>query len=154
MSIYGALGRGGAAKGVTPSDPGWLTQRFPADQGRFQVRYVGKNEPVQSLTGDPAEGGYFGTTRTYSIANGRIVTDLAGTPIEIAVYKLGAKYLSASGALIAGKRGPRGLSRRHAYGRRQSNARRAGPDAFPPSPRAALGLRREARRGAARGRRV
>ena len=50
---------------------------------------------LQSLTGDAFEASYLGTTRTYNIANGKIVTDLAGTPIEIAVYKIGDKYLAA-----------------------------------------------------------
>jgi hypothetical protein len=48
---------------------------------------------MQSLTGDLVDDSYLGTSRTYNIANGKIVTDLAGTPIEIAVYKLGDKYL-------------------------------------------------------------
>ena len=34
-------------------------------------------------------------SRTYNIANGKIVTELVGTPIEIAVYKLGDKYFGA-----------------------------------------------------------
>ena len=50
---------------------------------------------MQSLTGDAFEASYLGTSRTYSIAGGKIVTDLVGTPIEIAVYKVGEKYLAA-----------------------------------------------------------
>jgi len=41
------------------------------------------------------EAAAVGETRPYAIANGRIVTDLVGTPIEIAVYKLGDQYLGA-----------------------------------------------------------
>lgn len=93
--LYGALGKGTGAKPLTPSDPGYVTQRFPADQGQFQVRYVGSRAATPSLTGDTVEGSYLGTSRTYSIANGKIVTELVGTPLEISVYKLGAKYLGA-----------------------------------------------------------
>jgi hypothetical protein len=95
MIVYGALGKGGAAKGVTPAQPGYVTQRFPADQGQFEVRYIGRNVAMQSLTGDAVEGSYLGVSRTYTIANGRIVTDLVGTPVEIAVYKAGDKYVAA-----------------------------------------------------------
>ena len=83
------------AKPLTPAEPGYVTQRFPANQGQFQVRYVGRNVAMQSLTGDAVEASYLGTSRTYDIANGKIVTELVGTPIEIAVYKLGDKYLGA-----------------------------------------------------------
>jgi hypothetical protein len=95
MIIYGALGKGEDAKPLTPSDPGYVTQRFPANQGQFQVRYVGRNAALQSLTGDAVEASQLGTSRTYNIANGRIVTDLVGTPIEISVYQLGDRYLAA-----------------------------------------------------------
>jgi hypothetical protein len=50
---------------------------------------------MQSLTGDAVAAGYEGISRTYNIQNGKIVTELVGTPIEIAVYKLGDKYLAA-----------------------------------------------------------
>ncbi len=95
MIIYGALGKGAAAKPLTPDQPGYVTQRFPANQGQFQVRYVGRNAALQSLDGDAAEGAYLGASRTYNIANGKIVTELVGTPIEVAVYKLGDKYFGA-----------------------------------------------------------
>jgi hypothetical protein len=49
----------------------------------------------QSLTGDLAAGSYLGATRAYRINKGKIVTDLAGTPIEITVYKVGNDYLAA-----------------------------------------------------------
>jgi hypothetical protein len=65
------------------------------NQGQFQVRDVRRNVALQSLTGDAFEASYLGTTHTYNIANGRIATDLAGTPIEIAVYKNGDKYVAA-----------------------------------------------------------
>ncbi len=92
MIVYGALGKGSAASALTPAEPGYVTQRFPANQGQFQVRYVGRHVALESLTGDAVEGTYLGTSRTYDIGHGRIVTDLAGTPIEIAV---GDKYFGA-----------------------------------------------------------
>src|SRR5262249_10871284 len=96
MIVYGALGQGGAvAKPLLPSQPGFNTQRFPVNQGQFQVRYVAKGVSMQSLIGEAAEASYLGTTRTYSVQNGRILTDLAGTPVEITVYKMGDKYVGA-----------------------------------------------------------
>jgi hypothetical protein len=95
MIIYGALGKGPDAKPLTPAEPGYVTQRFPANQGQFQVRYVGRKEAMQSLTGDTVDASYLGTSRTYNIANGKIVTELVGTPIEITVYKVSGKYLGA-----------------------------------------------------------
>ena len=97
MIIYGALGKGPGAKPVQPHQPGYVTQRPPATQGQFQVRYVGKNVPIQSLTGDMVAASYLGTSRTYNIANGKIITELVGTPIEISVYKMGDKYVGARG---------------------------------------------------------
>jgi hypothetical protein len=95
MIIYGALGEGANVKPLPPAEPGYVTQRFPANQGQFQVRYVGKDVAAQSLAGDAFEASYLGTSRTYNIQNGKIVTELVGTPIEIAVYKLGDTYYGA-----------------------------------------------------------
>ena len=95
MIIYGSLGKGPDAEPLTPAEPGYVTQRFPANQGQFQVRYVGRNVEMQSLTGDTVDASYLGTSRTYNIANGKIVTELVGTPIEITVYKVGDKYVGA-----------------------------------------------------------
>ena len=95
MIIYGSLGAGSSPKPLVPADPGYDTQQFPANQGQFQLRYVGKNIAMQSLAGDAYETSYLGTSRTYNIAGGKIVADLAGTPIETTVYKVGDKYLAA-----------------------------------------------------------
>ena len=96
MIVYGALGEGPNPK-LTPSDPGYYPQFYPANQGQFQVRYVGKNVSMQSLGGDLAEASYAGSTRTYNIQNGKIFTEMAGTPIDIKIYKLGDKYYGARG---------------------------------------------------------
>ncbi|MGH9888870.1 MAG: DUF3604 domain-containing protein, partial [bacterium] len=97
MIVYGALGKGGAPSKLVPAEPGYVTQSFPANQGHFQVRYVGKGVEMQSLTGNAFGASYIGATRGYEIQNVKSVTDLVGTPIEIAVYKLGNKYLAARG---------------------------------------------------------
>ena len=94
MVVYGALGKGGATKPLTPSDADYVTQQFPANQGQFQVRYIGKTVN-QSLIGDSIRASYLGASRTYTIANGKIVTDIVGTPFEISVYKVGDKYVGA-----------------------------------------------------------
>jgi hypothetical protein len=95
MIIYGALGKGKNTKPLKPAEPGYVTQQFPENQGELQVRYVGKKAILPSLTGNPAEASYAGTTQTYNIKDGKIVTALVGTPIEITVYKVGDKYLGA-----------------------------------------------------------
>jgi signal peptidase I len=47
------------------------------------------------LIGDSIRASYLGASRTYTIANGKIVTDIVGTPFEISVYKVGDKYVGA-----------------------------------------------------------
>jgi hypothetical protein len=95
MIIYSALGAGPAQKALTPDQPGYVTQRYPTGQGQYQVKYIGRNVAMQSLIGDAVAAAYEGTAKTYNIQNGKIVTDLVGTPIEIAVYQMGGKYLAA-----------------------------------------------------------
>src|SRR4030095_15806937 len=80
---------------LLPAEPGYVTQRFPNDQGQLQVRYVGRRVALQSMTGDAVAASALGTSQTYNIRGGKIVTALVGTPIEVAVYKLGDKYLGA-----------------------------------------------------------
>ena len=50
---------------------------------------------LPSLTGDATAASQLGATGPYFISNGKIVTALVGTPIEITVYKVGDKYLGA-----------------------------------------------------------
>lgn len=95
MIIYGDLGRGDKPKALEPIDPGYVTQRFPVNQGEFQVRYVGKKMTLQSLIGNPVAASYGGGSQTYNIKDGKLVTSLVGTPIETTIYKLGDKYLGA-----------------------------------------------------------
>ena len=48
--------RAAKAETTEPIDPGYVTERFPANQGELQIRYVTKKMPLQSLTGDPVGG--------------------------------------------------------------------------------------------------
>ncbi len=95
MIIHGDLGQAGKGKATEPIEPGYVTERFPANQGELQIRHVGKKMPLQSLTGNPVGASYLGTSQTYNIQDGKILTSLVGTPIEITVYKVGEKYLAA-----------------------------------------------------------
>jgi hypothetical protein len=95
MIIYGASGKGAAAKPLTADEPEYFTQRFPANQGQFQLRYVGRKMALPSLTGDATAASHLGATGPYLISNGKIVTALVGTPIEITIYKVGDQYLGA-----------------------------------------------------------
>ena len=92
---YGASGKSASGKAATPAEPGYVTERFAANQGELQLRYVGRKPARPSLFGDAAEGSALGASRTYYINNGKIVTALVGTPIEITVYKVGDKYVGA-----------------------------------------------------------
>lgn len=97
MIIYGSLGKGSKDGSLTPSDANYITQSLPLNQGQYQVRYVDKKVEMQSLAGDVVEAGKLGLTRAYTISNGKIQTDLEGTPILTAVYKLNDKYYAARG---------------------------------------------------------
>ena len=70
-------------------------KQFAENQAVLQIRYVGKQAKLPSLTGDVADASYLGLSQPYYINNGKIVTSLVGTPIEITVYKLGGKYYGA-----------------------------------------------------------
>ena len=85
MIIYGALGKGAAAKPLTPAEPGYITHDIAP------LRQLADS----ALAGDAPDASYLGGTRSYFLRDGKIVTALAGTPIEIAVYKVGDKYLGA-----------------------------------------------------------
>jgi len=93
--LYGASGKSASAKPATPIEPGYVTQRFAANQGQLQLRHVGGRFTLPSAVGDAASASYLATSSPYYINNGKIVTALVGTPIEVTVYKMGDKYLGA-----------------------------------------------------------
>lgn len=92
---FSASGKSAAGKPATPVEPGYVTERFAANQGQYTVRYLGSNTSLPSLTGDAALKSRLGTAGAYYINDGKLVIALVGTPIEIAVYKVGDKYLGA-----------------------------------------------------------
>ena len=61
----------------------------------MQISHVGRRFTEPSLSGDIAESSYLGASRAYYINNGKIITALVGTPIEMTVYKVGDKYVGA-----------------------------------------------------------
>jgi Protein of unknown function (DUF3604) len=93
--VYGTSGKSASGKPAPPSEPGFVTQQFAANQGQFELRYVSPKMALPSLVGKAAEAAYLGTSGPYYINNGKIVTQLVGSPIEITVYKAGDKYYGA-----------------------------------------------------------
>lgn len=91
--VYGESGP--QPKPALPSQPGFVTQKFAANQGHFWLRYLGRNTTLPSLSGNAVQGSELGTSEPYFINNGKIVTSMSGAPVEIAVYKVGDKYLAA-----------------------------------------------------------
>jgi hypothetical protein len=93
--LYGASGKDASAKPETPAQPGYVTGQFAPNQGQMQLRHVGSRSTLPSLTGRAAQSSYIATSTPYFINNGKIVTELVGTPIEMTVYKMGDKYFGA-----------------------------------------------------------
>jgi hypothetical protein len=93
--VYASSGRSASAKPAAPIEPGYVTQRFAANQAELQLRYVGRRFVLPSAVGDAARASYLGTSSPYYINNGKLVTTLVGTPIEVTVYRVGDKYLGA-----------------------------------------------------------
>jgi len=91
--VYGDSGPG--AKVAPPSEPGFNTQKFAANQGQIWLRFLGRNTTLPSLVGNPVEQSELGITSPYFINNGRIVNPMSGTAMSITVYKLGEKYIAA-----------------------------------------------------------
>ncbi|MET0164764.1 MAG: DUF3604 domain-containing protein, partial [Vicinamibacterales bacterium] len=93
--IYGTSGKAASGKTALPLQPEYITQQFAANQSQLQLRYLGGKATLPSLTGNVADASYLANSSPYFLNNGKIVTTLAGTPIEIAVYKVGGKYIGA-----------------------------------------------------------
>jgi hypothetical protein len=93
--IYSASGPGSSTTPLTPSDPNFVTSQFVANQGQLRIKFIGRNMKMPSLFGDALQASELGVTRPYYINDGKIVTELVGTPVSIGVYKLGDKYYGA-----------------------------------------------------------
>jgi len=63
--------------------------------GSVMLLHVGKRATLTSLTGNQPRNAYQNVALPYSIRDGKIVTLLSGTPIEMAIYKLGNQYFGA-----------------------------------------------------------
>ena len=93
--IYGASGIANATQTLTPIDPAYVTSKLAQNQGQSLIDHAGRGAVQPSAIGDPAGSSYLGTPSPYYINNGKIVTVIAGTPIEVTAYKLGDKYYGA-----------------------------------------------------------
>ena len=86
--VYSASGKSATGKPAAPSEPGYVTQQFGPNQGATPAAVRGQT--VQGT--EPASASWHrqaisATPGPYFINNGKIVTSLVGTPIEITVYK-------------------------------------------------------------------
>lgn len=65
------------------------------EDGNAMVLHVGRRATLPAITGDVPRSSYQTVPSPYSIRNGKLVTMIANTPFEMAVYKLGDKYYGA-----------------------------------------------------------
>jgi len=81
----------------------WIRNTVTGDQfkvvytkgGQSVVYHIGRSMNLPSEVGNLVQTGYQGVSTAYSIQNGKIVTSLAETPFEVAVYKVGDTYYGA-----------------------------------------------------------
>jgi hypothetical protein len=92
---YGSSGSSNATQTLTPIDPGYLTAKLGQNEGQSQINHVGHGAVQASAVGNAAEASYLGATSPYYINDGKLVTILAGTPIEVSAYKVGDKIFGA-----------------------------------------------------------
>ena len=71
------------------------TAKLAQNQGQSLIDHAGRDAVQPSAVGDPAQISYLGTPSPYYVNNGKLVTVIAGTPIEVTAYKLGDKYYGA-----------------------------------------------------------
>ncbi len=93
--IFGESGNANATETLTPIDPRYFTSKFAQNQGQARFNYAGSNQILPSAVSGPAASSYLGLTSPYYINNGKLVTEIAGTPLEITVYKMADKYYGA-----------------------------------------------------------
>ena len=63
--------------------------------GRRLIISIDGKQPDAGEIGDVLHSGELGSPAQYEIRGGQIVTTIRGTPFEIAVYKIGAKYVAS-----------------------------------------------------------
>jgi len=88
---YSASGTANTTQKLTPIDPAYVRSTLAQNQGQSLINHAGRDVVQPSTIGDPAGSSYLGTPSPYYINNGKIVTVIAGTPIEVTAYKLGDK---------------------------------------------------------------
>jgi hypothetical protein len=93
--MIGASGSANATETLTPFDPRYVTSKFAPNQGQTRFNYSGSSQLQPSQVGDPAASSLYGYTSPYYVNNGKLVTQMVGTPFEVTVYKLGDKYYGA-----------------------------------------------------------
>jgi hypothetical protein len=71
-----------------------IQARYGTD-GQALVLHSGRSATVPSELGNLAQSGYQGLPGAYQIKDGKIVTSLGNVPFDLAVYKVGDKYLGA-----------------------------------------------------------
>jgi uncharacterized protein DUF3604 len=95
--IFGASGSANATQTLTPIDPDYITSKFAPNQSQKRESLAGHGVVQPSEIGDPGTSSYLGLTSPYYINNGKLVTEMVGTPFDVTVYKLGDKYYGARG---------------------------------------------------------
>jgi hypothetical protein len=68
--------------------------RYGAD-GQSIILHIGRSMTLPSEVGDPVRSSYLGVPTPYSIQDGKLITDVAGTPFTVTIYKLGDTYYGA-----------------------------------------------------------
>src|SRR5262249_31927242 len=66
-TLSGAWGPSAAAKTNIPVEPGYEASKFTPNQAVLQIRYVGKQAKLPSLSGDVASASYLGLSQNYFI---------------------------------------------------------------------------------------
>ena len=93
--MFSESGSANATQTLAPIDPKYVTSKFAQNQGQQRFNYAGMNAVQPSEAGNPAASSLLGSSSPYYINNGKLVTELAGTPFEVIVYKVGDKYYGA-----------------------------------------------------------
>jgi len=85
----------GKAHWVTNNVTGAVYKTQYDATGNVIAQYLGRHVEQPSLDGNAVRASYQIVPTPYSISNGKLVTMLGNTPVEMAVYKLGEKYCGA-----------------------------------------------------------
>jgi hypothetical protein len=64
-------------------------------EGQSNVWHVGASATPPSSVGNPVRDGYQGTTTSYKIENGKVVTTISQDPFSLTIYKVGDTYYGA-----------------------------------------------------------